>query len=129
MSHRMIGSIVLTDCVSLRKAVTKDPRLEWVEGATTFKYYYADDSQPCVHKIKVVGQPDYEIGVVPEPDGTGYRLMWESDSGFSRIIGSKGEEINTAYAKEVSRDWAAKNGFTVSETTDEEGLIVLTMEN
>jgi hypothetical protein len=129
MSHRMLGSIMLSHIPSLRKAVMKDERLEWVEGATGYSYYYdSPDSRKCSHKIKVKDS-HYEIGVVEDTGGKGYRLEWESDANFGGIIGSKGEILATAYAKEYTRDWAAKNGFVISESVDKEGSIVLTMTN
>jgi hypothetical protein len=128
----MIGSVCITDINSLRKAVIKNEKLKWVEGATEYNYHGAHNKRPCVHKIQYVGEwsEHYDIGVVQSEDGKGYRLEWESDGyPISNIIGNAGCKLHTDYAKEVARDWAAKNGFTVAETVDKEGSIVLTMEN
>ena len=131
MSHRLVGTVCLTDTNSLRKAVMKNPKLQWVEGATEYKYNY--NHRKCIHKIKLDGIKDgdyYELGVVESEDGKGYRLEWESDAiKISAIIGDQGENLHTDYAREVSRDWAAKNGFTLVENTDAQGQIVLTMTN
>lgn len=127
MSYERLGSLLLTDINSLRKAVEKNDRLTWVEGATTYQHEYS--ARACVHKIKVVGRKEgaYEIGVIESKDGKGYRLIWDSSSGFNGVIGEGASIINTDYVREVHRDYAAKHGYTVTEATDEEGQIVITM--
>lgn len=128
MSYTRLGTIVLTDIASLRKAIEKNPALTWVEGATTYQHEYS--ARSCVHKIKVNGSnTGYEIGVIESKDGKGYQLVWDSSSGFDSVIGKGASIINTDYAKEVARDWAARNGYTVTETADSEGNIVLEMTN
>ena len=128
MSYTKLGAVVITDIAGLRKAVMKDKRLIWVEGATSYKHEY--NERPCVHKIQVSDKgPGYEIGVIETQDGAGYNLIWDSSSGFERIIGKGACDLNTSYAREVSRDWAAKNGFTMTETTDKEGNLVIEMTN
>lgn len=125
MSYTRLGTIVLTDIASLRKAIEKNPALTWVEGATTYMHEHSYRS--CVHKIQVNGNKNYEIGVIESKDGKGYQLVWDSSSGFDRVIGEGASIINTDYVREVHRDWASKHGFTVTEATDEEGQIVITM--
>lgn len=129
MSYTRLGTIVLTDIASLRKAIEKNPALTWVEGATTYQHEY--NARACVHKIKVVGRKEgaYEIGVIESEDGKGYQLVWDSSSGFDSVIGKGASIINTDYVREVHRDWAAKNGFTVAETVDAENNMVITMTN
>lgn len=129
MSYLRIGQIILTDINSLRKAVEKNSKLTWVEGATTYQHEYS--ARKCVHKIQVNGRKEgaYEIGVIKSEDGKGYQLVWDSSSGFDGVVGEGACIINTDYAKEVARDWAAKNGFTVAETVDADGSLILTMVN
>lgn len=127
MSYTRLGTVTIVDIASLRKAVDKNPDLEFVEDAKT--YLHEGYERKCVHKIKVKGNEHYEIGVIEHPDGTGYQLVWDSSAHFEDIIGYGASVINTDYTREVSRDYAARNGYVMTEATDAEGKIVLTLEN
>lgn len=129
MSYERRGTVVFTEIDSLRNAVMKNPNLEWVEGAKTYKHEY--NARSCSHKIKVKGRNSegYEIGVVENPDGTGYNLVWDSSGNFEPIIGEGASNIRTDYTRETSREWAARKGYVMTETVDSEGLIVLTLDN
>lgn len=128
MSYTRLGNVVITSIESLRKAVDKNPDLEFVENAKT--YLHEGYERECVHKIKVKGKEGYyEIGVIEHPDGTGYQLIWDSSAQFERIIGNGASIITTDYTREVSRDYAARNGYVMTETADAEGNIVLTLQD
>lgn len=127
MSYTRLGQIVLTNISSLRKAIIKNPKLTWVEGATSYQHEY--NNRKCVHKIQVAGSGGYEIGVIDNPDGAGYKLIWDSSANFEPIIGQGACNISTDYARESAREWAAAEGYVIKETADSEGNIVLEMTN
>lgn len=150
MSHVVCSSILINDLDALRKAVARFPELKWNENKKTFNWYgewvddyaandaaYKNGIDPdqygtcdvCIQRERAC-QQHYEIGVVRRRDGQGWSLVWDhysSGENLSEIIGRSGEKLTTAYAEEYIRQFAERNGFIMDERTDENGDLVLTM--
>ena len=96
MSHVANVKLEVHDLDALREAVGKIDGLTWCEGQTTYQWYgkwlndwHGDQAAAdsgfdpatfgqCEHAIKADGAT-YEIGVVPNPTGKGYRLIYDKN--------------------------------------------------
>ena len=140
MSHVAEIEIQITDLAALAAACR---RLGFVfrEGQKTYKWYgrwegdyplpegfSQEDLGKCDHAIQVPGA-DYEVGVVKARQGTGYRLLWDFwfQGGLTERLGSKAEKLVQAYGVEKAKREARKQGFSVYETTREDGSVRLTL--
>lgn len=139
MSHLTIGGLAITCIDSLKKAVLRNPKLRWVDK-TEFQYY-GHHKQKCVAAIQLIGgtgdeneqlseEKPYrsEIGVMDNGDGT-YRLGWDQMySKLNDIIGVNCEVIGEDYLREMAQAEAARTGFTYSEYRDENGELVINLD-
>jgi hypothetical protein len=89
--------------------------------------FKAADLGKCEHAISVPGA-SYEVGVVARRDGRqGYTLLWDSWSsgGLERKLGQGASRLVQAYGVEAATRAARRQGYSVTETTREDGAIVL----
>ena len=104
MSHVASVELVINDLASLKVACEK-LGLNFCENQKTHRWYgkFLADSDvgrataaefdaktfgTCEHAIKVPGS-EYDIGVVKNPNGTGYRLIYDQFGGNGRAISEK----------------------------------------
>ena len=140
MSHLAEIEIEITDLGALAAACR---RLGFVfkEDQKTYAWYgrwegdyplpegfSQEDLGNCDHAIQVPGA-DYEVGVVKARQGAGYRLLWDfwSRGGLTDRLGRKAERLVQAYGVEKAKREARKQGFSVYETTREDGSVSLTL--
>jgi len=128
MSHVVDIDITINDLEAI-KAMCKRQGWEFVENATTYKWYghfvgnyampegYTEaDLGKCIHKIKVPGCT-YEIGIAENKNGPGYRFMfdfWKS-GGLKEVVGKEGYILKQLYAVEKTKIEAQKRGYRVTE--------------
>lgn len=143
MSHVATVEVHITDLDALQ-AACEPLGLEFVEGATTFRWYgYSVGDYPlpagfteadmgkCDHVIRL---PDnstaYEVGVVRRRDGKpGYLLMydfWQGGFGLEAVIGAKACRLKQHYAAQVAMQQVRKQGYRVTQSRTETGAIRLT---
>ena len=111
--------------------------LEFREGQTTYAWFgyfvgYAplpegftqEDMGHCVHAISVPGA-NYEVGVVFR-DGV-YKLLWDSwgSGGLEAALGKDCNKLRQAYGVEAAKLEAARQGYSVWETQEEDGAVKL----
>lgn len=107
MSHVASVQLVIKDLGALAQAAEK-LGMELVLGQTNYKWYgrwvndydaqdaayrqglKTEDYGKCEHVVRVKGNPSaYEIGVVKNPDGDGYRLVWDFYGGCGQALLAK----------------------------------------
>jgi hypothetical protein len=147
MSHVASVELVINDIASLEKACVNIPGLTFMEGQTTHKWYgkFLADSDvgrataaefnaetfgTCEHAIKVEGG-DYEIGVVKNPAGSGYRLVYDQwGSGGSNIAKKCGGEglskIKTEYGAVRTTRHLQRQGYRVMRRVLANGQLKIT---
>ena len=111
--------------------------LEFREGQATyawFGYFVGDSAVPegftqedlgkCQHAIHVPGA-SYEIGLVFR-DGA-WRLLWDSfgPGGLEQALGPDCNKLRQAYGVEAAKLEAARQGYSVWETAEENGAVKL----
>lgn len=132
MSH-VVGAadfpILDLECLA---AAGKVCGLDFMTGQQTYKWFgkwqkdyhgadaaYKNGIQPenygkCLHALKVAGQPNaYEVGVVANPKGPGYCLIWDNwakGHGLMQKIGQDGNKLRQNYAAMVLQKAATKAG-------------------
>ena len=156
MSHVAVVDTVITDLEALKKAV-KSLGLEWREGQKTYRWFgtwvkdynsndaaYKNGVDPktygkdSLHAIGIPGNDtSYEIGVIQNRDSDGnikdgFRLVWDFWSGghgLTAFVGNKDcGKLVAEYNKESLKAEASVNGYSVNEYTNEQGQIVLEMQ-
>jgi hypothetical protein len=147
MSHVASVELVINDIASLKKACENIPSLTFMEGQTTHEWYgkFLADSDvgrqtarefdaetfgKCEHAIKVEGA-DYEIGVVKNPTGSGYRLIYDQwGSGGKRIASACGGEgltkIKTEYGAVRTSRHLQRQGYRVIRRVMANGQLKIT---
>ena len=141
MSHVSNVELTVTDLDALQQAVAQTDGLTWCEGQHTYKWYgkwmddfhgssaavdngfKADDFGKSEHAIKVEGA-DYEIGVVKNPTGEGYRLLYDNYASGTRIAKRYGaglEIIKNSYAERVAVKQLQRKGYRVSTRLNAKG--------
>lgn len=86
-----------------------------------------EDLGKCEHAIRVP-RASYEIGVVSRRDGQpGYALLWDSWSagGLEHELGKGARKLVQAYGVEAATRAARRQGYSVTETTQSDGSVVL----
>lgn len=146
MSHVVCSSVIVTDLDILKKALSKFPKLKWLDKKT-YKWWgsWADDysKEDAAYKngidVKDYGKCEaclqmdgvkYEIGIVRRKDGEGWSIVWDHyDDGkkLSKYIGRNAEHLMAAYSEEYVRHFAELKGFILEEQIDSEGNLVLIM--
>ncbi|MEW6443184.1 MAG: DUF1257 domain-containing protein [bacterium] len=140
MSHVAIIEIEITDLAALT-AACKRLGFSFQENQKTYEWYgrwegdyplpegfSQEDLGKCDHAIRVPGA-GYEVGVVKARKKSGYQLLWDfwSQGGLSEELGPKAEKLVQAYGVEKAKREARKQGFSVYETTREDGTVRLTL--
>jgi hypothetical protein len=95
-------------------------------GQRTFVWYSGTDGT-CEHAVSVPGA-SYEVGVAARQDGRpGYALLWDSYSygGLEAKLGQGACRLVQAYGVEAATRAARRQGYSVTETTREDGAVVL----
>jgi hypothetical protein len=146
MSHVANVEVEVTDLDVLKKAC-EALGIEFREGQRTWKWYgkWMDDwntSDAAVtngydpklfgkgeHAIRVPGAT-YEIGVVKNPTGNGYRLIYDNYGSEGRKIserlgGMKLTKLNAEYTATLSARQLRRKGFRVTRTVLTNGSIKL----
>ena len=145
MSHVAKIDVVIKDLEALQ-AACEALGLEFVQGQKTFKWYgrwvndYSaedaayhsgikpEDYGKCEHAIRIPGNSSaYEIGVVRNPNGEGYSLVYDFyNGGFGmsdKVGGKKCEKLVGEYGKGVARNqaksMAKKYGYGWTEDFNE----------
>lgn len=141
MSHIAEIELEVRDIEALKSAARK-LGAEWRENQTSFRWYgrFMNDSQvpagfspedygKCLHAIGVPGNGQaYEIGVVRNPNGRGYSLLydaWQGGHGLEAVVGKGASLLKQRYAAEVAIRQARRQGFRVSEKMQADGKIRL----
>jgi biotin operon repressor len=141
MSHVSNVELTVTDLDALQYAVEQTDGLTFCEGQKTYKWYgkwmndfhgssaavdngfNAADFGKSEHAIKVEGA-EYEIGVVKNPNGDGYRLLYDNyDSGrkIAKRYGAGLEAIKNSYAERVAVKQLQRKGYRVSTRVNAQG--------
>lgn len=151
MSHVATMKTVIYDLSCLEKACA-DLGLKFVWDQHTHRWYgrwmndysesdaaYLNGVTPdmygkCLHAITIPGNKTcYEVGVVKNPQGDGYLLLfdfWSGGLGMGEKVGGKDMgKLLAHYAKYVQIQEAQAQGYGVSEKVDEYGNIELTFED
>ena len=146
MSHIASVTLVVKDLDCLRAACT-DLGLEFREGQTTYKWFgrwmndysareaaVSNGFNPkefgqSEHAIGVPGDSRaYEVGVVKNPNGPGYTLLydnWQGGLGLEALIGKGADKLKQAYATRVATKEVQKRGYRVNRTQGADGRIRL----
>ena len=134
MSHVSKVAIEITDLTALAKAAVALGG-ELVLGQKTFKWfgkwmndYAADDAAykqgikpedygKCEHAIRVPGA-GYEIGVMKNPQGPGFVLVydnWQRGQGLEKVVGKNCGKLVQQYGAEKAKAVMSKKGFRCQE--------------
>lgn len=141
MSHLANVELTVTDLDALQHAVAQTDGLTWCEGQQSYKWYgrWMDDFHgtnaavdngfdastfgKSEHAIKVDGS-EYEIGVVKNPTGNGYRLLYDNYASGRKIAERYGtglETIKNSYAERVAVRQLQRKGYRVSTRVNAKG--------
>lgn len=144
MSHVADVQMEVKDLKALKAAV-EAAGCVWLEGQKTHKWYgvFLADSAvgrdtatrrdpktfgKCEHAISVPGV-NYEIGVVRNPDGKSYDLVydnWGPGRGLETKFGGQGlPGLKQGYATQVAKRQLVRQGFRVTEQKQADGSIRL----
>ena len=141
MSHVSNVELTVTDLDALQYAVAQTDGLTWCEGQKDYQWYGKwmhdfhgsaaavdngfdpSDFGKSEHAIKVEGA-EYEIGVVKNPTGDGYRLIYDNYASGKQIAeryGSGLETIKNSYAERVAVKQLQRKGYRVSTRVNAQG--------
>jgi hypothetical protein len=92
-----------------------------------------EDYGKCIHKVKVKGNNNaYEAGIVNNPQGAGYLIVWDFWGPGEEITkamgGQDGGALIAQYTRFASIKSAIEQGYSVSESVDEFGNYVIEAE-
>ena len=147
MSHVANVEVEINDLAALKTACEK-LGVEFVEGQRTYAWYdkYLADSDvgrqtvqdgfrpedfgTCEHAIKVPGS-SYEVGVVKNPTGTGYRLIFDEYGPQGRAItsrlgGTQLTKLKTEYGVARATRHLRRSGYRVTRRVLANGTVKLT---
>ena len=151
MSHIVCVDIIIHD-LDLFKKTCKAIGLEFRENQKTFRWYnrwmndyhgkdaaYMHGIDPktygnCEHACGVPNNKSaYEVGLMKNPKGAGYVLVWDSwNSGYGlmKVVGDNCDKLFQEYAKQVTLKELKAKGYTLSKTNAyDNGEIELEMTN
>jgi hypothetical protein len=107
---------------------------QWMQDYSEASAAYRQGIKPedygkCDYAIGIPGDSNaYEVGVVKNPNGEGYVLVydfWEGGFGLEEKIGKESQLLKQRYSAEVARKHAIRKGYKVRETTTADGKIIL----
>jgi hypothetical protein len=147
MSHVANVEVEINDLTALKTACDK-LGIEFVQGQTTYKWfdkYLADsdigrqtvrdgfkpeDFGTCEHAIRVPGS-NYEVGVVKNPTGNGYRLIYDEYGSQGQAItkrlgGTQLTKLKTEYGVARATRHLRRNGYRVVRRVLANGTVKLT---
>lgn len=150
MSHVTAIELEVTDLDSIEKAA-EECGLKLVRDQTTFKWYgqwvndynspdaaYKQGIDPkdygkCDHALVIpgAGTSQYEIGLVKNKDGPGYKIAYDfygTGQNLKKLIGEAGEKIKQSYVKHKTIKELAKKGFKLTKTENKDGTVKLTLK-
>ena len=144
MSHIEQVETVLTDLNAVKAACTR-LGVEFRENQKTYGWYgrsvgdyplpkgvTVDELGKCDHAIHVPGV-DYEVGLIKQKDGKGYKLaydFWGSAKQGGGLLAKFGKGVTKlvdAYSVEALKLKARAKGYLCSETKTKTGGIQLTV--
>ena len=142
MSHCVSVDLTIDDLPALRAACA-ELGLTWHEGQTTYKWYgssvgdyplpagfTADMLGKCQHAISVPGA-EYQIGVVKNPIGAGYKLLfdfWGSREGqpiIKRLGGEDLPKLKQFYGVNRAQTVARRQGLQTQRVLSANGSVKL----
>ena len=147
MSHVANVEIEINDLSALQSACAA-LGLHWKHGQRTYEWfgkfmndwhtgdaavengYDAKTFGQCEHAISVPGS-DYEIGVVKNPNGTGYRLIYDVYGHHGRAIskklgGTQLTKLKTEYGATKAQRHLQRSGYRVVRRVLANGQVKLT---
>lgn len=143
MSHVATVDLQILDLDAL-KAACEEIGLIWKEGQKTYRWYqkwmndygkddaaYKNGIKPedygkCEHAIGTKSN-GYEIGVVKNPKGKGYVLIWDFfDGTIEKAAGKQCDKLFKTYSKNVAVKQVKRLGYTAQVTTNANGEIEIT---
>lgn len=142
MSHVATVQLEVKDLDALKTAAA-EIGCEFVENQTTYRWFgrhvgdyplptgfQIEDLGKCQHAIRIKDGPGgaYEVGVVKNPTGEGYVLLWDfwsGGKGLQAVIGENGNRLRQSYATEVAIKQLRKAGKRVQKKRLENGSIQL----
>ena len=149
MSHVATVDLAIKDLACLKKAA-ENLGLEYRQNQKNYKWFgrwvndYHGENAAHRHGIKTedygkcdhaIGIPNnkaaYEIGVVKSKTKEGeHTLIWDfwgQGQGLQSYVGDGCGKLCQQYSKEVATKKAMEMGYTISQKTQEDGSIVLTL--
>ncbi len=143
MSHVAEIQVEIKDLDALEAACKRIGTLELVRDQKVYKWwgssvgdyplpegFTAEDLGKCDHAIRVKGDKHaYEVGVVRARNGKqGYVLHWDffnNGYGMQAQVGENCKHLRQAYAVEVAKKAAKRQGMNVREQKQQDGSIRL----
>lgn len=146
MSHVTKIALKITDLDALEAALKHMGGLELRRGQTTYKWYGQSvgdyplpegiteaDLGKCDHAIVQTKKLalNYEVGLVKEKDGTGYRILFDFyDERLAKALGgNEAHGLKREYAAAVATKQFYSQGYRVSRAINSRGEIVLEASN
>lgn len=145
MSHLALVELVVQDLEILQQ-VAQELGMEFMPGKKTYQWYgtivgdsaaYKEalkkgfkqsDFGKCSHAIRTNDRNAYEIGVVENPDGNGYSLLYDSWGPGQKIEALAGVglcKLSQLYAAEVAMREIVSQGFSVQRIMNENNEVQL----
>ncbi len=143
MSHVATVDLEIRDLDALGEAA-KRIGMRLVLGQATYQWWghsvgdYAmpegfaeEDLGKCDHALVVEGAhaSTYEVGVVKRRDGRdGFLLQWDfyaGGCGLEAVVGTDCGKLKQAYATVVAAKQLRRQGYSVTETVNTDGAIIL----
>lgn len=146
MSHVASVELEIDDLPSLKEAA-KALGLEFVEGQKSYKWFgrfmndysgadadHLNGIDPktygkCEHALRIPGNSKaYEVGVIKNPSGKGFRLVWDfwqQGFGLQDIIGKDGGLLKQSYAVMRAKKEMLRKGYRATTTKDAKGNVFL----
>ena len=151
MSHVARVELVISNLSDLDEACKHIGTIELVRNQSTFKWYgtwmqdYAapdaayqngikpEDYGKCLHAIRVKGDANaYEIGVVKNPNGAGYVLVYDNfagGKGMSKHVGGAScDGLKQAYARCAAIRVMGEQGYSHTEKALAGGKVKLSFQ-
>jgi hypothetical protein len=142
MSHVVAISLQVKD-LKVVKQMCADNGWTFKEGQTTYKWYgrhvgdypmpkgmKKEDLGKCDHAIGVP-KTDWEIGLVKDKKGEGYRLAYDffgsQGAPLKAAVGPNGNTFRQSYAAAKATMECKARGYQVSRSTTEAGAVRLTV--